>query len=470
MTKAALKARLTEGSVASQLTRMAVPMIGGILAMMAFNLTDTYFVSRLGTAELAAMTFTFPIVMLFFSLSIGLGAGTSSVLARVIGIDDDRVVRRIATDSMILALILVTVLSVLGLLFLEPIFRALGADDTTLPLVADYMRIWFAGAPLVIVPMIANSAIRATGNTKLPSFIMMGASAVNVVLDPILIFGLFGAPRLELAGAAYATLAARGVSLVLSLWVLWRVEDLLTLEIPTLDEMLDSWRRILHIGLPAALTNMIIPGAMTLITPLIASYGASAIAAFGAASRLEAVSLIFFYALSAIIGPFVGQNWGAQRYDRIRQSLRQVYVFCLVFGSIAWALLALSRSALARVFSDDPEVLEIAGQYLLILPISFGLYGIVMSANATFNALGKPLRATFLSCARMLGLFLPLAFLGSHLFGLVGIWVGAALANGLAGGLAILLTRPLVTDQALANLGKPTKELPVPPLEATVEP
>ncbi len=463
-----LKARLTEGSVKGQLTRMTLPMVGGIFAMMAFNLTDTYFVSRLGTEELAAMTFTFPVVMLFFSMSIGLGAGTSSVLARALGGESDRSIRRIATDSLLLSVLVVGAFSAIGLLLCDPIFRLLGADEVTLPLVREYMILWFSGAILVIVPMVANSAIRATGNTKLPSLFMVAASIINIALDPILIFGLLGFPALGLKGAAIATLASRSITLVLGIWVLWRVERLLTFEVPSLPELITSWKRILHIGLPAAATNMIIPGTMTVITPMIAAFGAQAVAAFGAASRIQSMALILFFAISAVIGPFVGQNQGAAMYDRIREAVRVTYVFCFAFGAVAAIALMLAARPLAAIFSQDPEVIDIAVRYLMIMPIGFGLYGIVMQANAIFNALDRPLRATVLSVTRMVGLFLPLAWIGSEVFGLHGIWIGGATANVLAGILALVLTRAMVKDDALAAVGAPAQAPPAPHRRAAV--
>lgn len=430
-------------------------MVGGIFAMMAFNLADTWFVSRLGTAELAAMAFTFPVVMIFMSLSIGLGAGTSSVLARALGGGNDREIRRIATDSMVLATLFVALLSVIGLLTIDPVFRLLGADDETLPLVREYMVIWYAGVAFLIVPMVGNSAIRATGNTKLPSLIMVGAAIVNVILDPILIFGAFGLPRLELQGAAIATVIARAFTLVLSLWVLHRVEHLLTLEIPTLAEMLDSWRRILKVGLPAAGTNMIIPATMTVITPLIASFGADAVAAFGAASRVESLSLIFFFGLSAVIGPFVGQNQGAGLFDRVRRGTRSTYLFCLGFGALLFLFYFFARYTVASWFSDDPRVIEIAASYLLLMPIGWGMHGVVMNVNAAFNGLDRPLRALWLSVTRMVVLFLPLAWLGSRFFGVDGIWLGGATANVLAGVIGLAWSYRTTRDDELGTIDVP---------------
>lgn len=426
-------ARLTRGSVEGHLVRMSVPMLGGIAATMAFNLADTYFVSRLGTEQLAALGFGFPVIMVLISVGIGLGAGTSSVIARAVGGESEDSIRRLATDSMILTTIFAAVLAALGVLTIDPLFRLLGADDQVLALLREYMAIWYPGIGLMIVPMVGLSAVRATGNAKLPGVIMIGAALVNMVLDPILIFGLAGIPALGLAGAAWATVIARAGMLILSIWAMWKVEDLLAFDLPTWPEFRVSCRRILKVGVPAAATNMIVPGATTALQPMLAAHGTTAVAAFGAGQRLESMSLIFFYALSSVIGPVVGQNAGAEQWDRVRQGVRSSFLFCMAFGLVAAVALFLFRRPLAQAFSQDPEVTRWTAMYLLIVPISYGAYGVVMQVNAIFNALDRPMRSVVVSAVRMLCLYLPLAWLGSRLYGVPGIFGGATAANLIAG-------------------------------------
>ena len=426
-------ARLTQGSVEGHLVRMSVPMLGGIAATMAFNLADTYFVSRLGTEQLAALSFGFPVIMVLISVGIGLGAGTSSVVARAIGGESEDNIRRLATDSMILTTIFAVVLAILGILTIDPLFRLLGADEQVLALLREYMAIWYPGIGLMIVPMVGLSAVRATGNAKLPGVIMIGAALVNMVLDPILIFGLAGIPAMGLAGAAWATVIARADMLVLSIWAMWKVEDLLAFDRPTMDEFRVSCRRILKVGVPAAATNMIVPGATTALQPMLAVHGTTAVAAFGAGQRLESMALIFFYALSSVIGPVVGQNAGADEWDRVRQGVRSSFLFCMGFGLLAAMALFFLRHPMAQAFSKDPEVTRWTAMYLLIVPISYGTYGVVMQVNAIFNALDLSMRSVVVSTVRMLALYLPLAWLGSRMYGVPGIFVGAATANLVAG-------------------------------------
>jgi putative MATE family efflux protein len=410
---------------------MTVPMVWAILGMMLFNVTDTWFVAQLGSDALAAMSFTFPVIMVMTSLGIGLMAGTSSVIARVVGSGDMGEVRRLAADAVTLALAASLVLSIAGIASLDWLFTLMGASPRVLLLIRDYMVIWYAGFVLVLVPMVGIGAVRATGDTKLQARLMLAAAAINLVLDPLLIFGWLGFPRLELQGAAIASLVARLVTLIAGALVIRRM-GLVGSPLTSLRVLWRSWKRILHIGLPAAGTNVIIPVSAGIIVALLASFGDRAVAGFGAATRIEG-TLVVFYAMSAIIGPFVGQNLGARKSERIVESLRVSAVFCLTLGAIAAALLWLLAPALSRLFSADPEVVAVTTSYLRIVPWSYGAAGIIMVMNAAFNGIGRPLPAVTISAVRTLVLYVPLAYGAAQLFGIVGIFAAACFSDLLSG-------------------------------------
>jgi len=249
-------ATLTRGSVARTLLGLSAPMVIGLFSVMAFNLTDTYFVSQLGTRELAAMTFTFPVVSVLYGLSMGMGTGTVSIIARAIGRGETSNVRRVCSDSLMLSFIIVLVVATAGVLTIDPLFRALGATDEILPLIHEYMVIWYPGVVFLVVPMVANAAIRASGDTRMPALIMTGAMTLNVLLDPIMIFGLFGFPRMELAGAAWATVVARACTMIASLAILHFRLRLLDFSPPGMGDILHSWRQLISIAIPASLTNI----------------------------------------------------------------------------------------------------------------------------------------------------------------------------------------------------------------------
>ncbi len=408
-------------------------MLVGIVAMMAFNVVDTFFVGRLGTVPLAAMTLTFPVVMVIGTFTLGLGVGAMAVISQGIGAGNGMEIRRYSTDALALAAACVVVLTIVGLATLEPLFRLLGATDAMMPYVEQYMVIWYPGMVFYIVPIIGNNIIRATGDTVTPSVVMLIGVAVNAVLDPLLIFGWGPVPAFGIAGAAIATVVARGFTLAVALWVLYFREGLLTWPWPGYDALLASWKTILRIGLPVAVSNVIIPIALGLITRIVAGFGEEAVAGFGVASRIEGFGLALVYALSSGLSPFVGQNFGAGRMDRIRRGLSLAKVFCLAWGLLLLTVFLVFGRRLASYFDDNPVVVQTAGLYLWSVSISLGLRSIQQVVWTALNVLGRPYDALFLECLLAFGLWIPLALLGSHLAQIGGVFCGLSLANILAG-------------------------------------
>ena len=423
------KPLLTQGPVGRQLVTMTVPVMFGIATMMGQNFVDMWFIGRVGVRELAALSFAFPVLMVVTSVAIGLGAGTSSVVARAIGADDHRRARRLATDSLILSFGITAVLCVVGMLTITPLFRLLGAPADMIPLIAGYMKILYVGVPFVVVGMVGMSSMRATGDTRLPSMLMVIAAVINVILDPILIFGIGPIPAMGLNGAAMAALIARGAIFGGTLYLMHKRLDMLTFNKPDKEELVKSWGDILHVGIPAAGTNAIIPIATGVITAMLAKYGPETVAGFGVASRVESLVLVMFYALSAVIGPFVGQNISANRPDRIYRALTLCSMFCIGSGLLIAVLLALSGDFVPSLFSDHAEVTDVGGLFLLIVPISYGAYGIVMVMNASFNGMGKPMPAVHISVGRMMVIYVPLAIVSEKYFGIGGVFAAYAIAN-----------------------------------------
>ena len=438
-------ARLDEGPIARHLIALSLPMVWGILAMIAFNVADTFFVARLGTAPLAALSFTFPVVMTVFSLALGLGIGAASVISRTVGRGDHDEVRRLTTDSMWLAMAIVLVFMAAGLATIEPLFSLLGAGPETLPLIVAYMQIWYLGAPFVIVPMIANNAMRACGNARLPSAIMVGSAALNFLLDPLLIFGLGPVPALGLQGAAIASLAARAAAFVLAVAALHYRMQLIVWALPRWQHLRVSARRVAVIALPAAATNMVNPIAVAVVTAVVASFGPAAVAGFGVATRIEAIAVVPLLALTAGLGPLIGQNWGASEAGRVRAAMRISALFCLAWGLAIAVLLFVLAPQIAGLFEADAETRAAAVTYLRWVPPTFAAYGVLICVNAAFNAVGQPMRATALMLGRTFGLFVPLAALGGWLIGLWAVFAAAAVANLAMGLVGYALARRRLT-------------------------
>jgi putative MATE family efflux protein len=334
-----------------------------------------------------------------------------------------------------LGLVIVGFASFMGFLTINPVFSLMGADEQTLPLVRQYMEVWYLTMIFLVIPFVGNSAIRSTGDTFTPSVIMVFAVLINATLDPLLIFGFGAFPGWGIRGAAVATAISRMFTLVFSLYILGKRKRLLTNHFPGWSVLVGCWKSILYIGIPTAFSRMIVPIATSIVIALVAVYGEAAVAAWGVGTRLEMVSLSIIWALSAVIAPFIGQNLGAEKIGRIQRALKLSSLFSMAWGALMFALLNLFPETIASWFNDDYEVIQYTSWFLMIVPVGFGFQGIQLIVTSNLNTLGKPIPAFMLSAVHMLGLYVPLAYFGSQYRGFLGMMAGILIANILGGAL-----------------------------------
>ncbi|MCP3968170.1 MAG: MATE family efflux transporter [Lentisphaerae bacterium] len=446
---------LTRGSVPGHLMRLTFAMMWGFVAMMIFNLTDTYFVSRLGTRYLAAMGFTAPIVMLFGSIGLGIGAAVSSIAARKIGGSLFEEVRVFISDSLLFSALFATVLGILGIILVRPVLRLLGADASTLPLATSYMDIWFWFVAFMIVPMISNNAIRATGHASTPAAIMIAASLLNVLLDWLLIFGNWGFPNLGLPGAAWATIISRFFGLILSVIVLRYKFHLLHFSIPSPRRALKSVTELLITAVPSCASNLLMPVSNMIIVGLVAVYGNRAVAAFNAGNNILIFTFMIPIALGTVQMPFAGQNYGANRLDRISEAWKFGNFFGLSYAAVSFIVMFFLGDNLASIFSTDATVIKIIEEYLLIMLVTSGFIHISMFTAMVFNAVERPFVAGLMNVLRLLVLTLPLAWAGNYYMGLTGIFLGCALANLICGILCLATFKKIGFKKSMPIVATP---------------
>ncbi|MDH3641690.1 MAG: MATE family efflux transporter [Gammaproteobacteria bacterium] len=430
---------LTQGPVAASLFKLTAPMMVGVSSNILVSMLEIGFIGQLGTEALAAITFTFPVVMILSSIALGIGIGTSSVIARSVGAGNQADVKRLGTHSILLVAGAMSALSLLGWATIDVVFVSLGASADRLPLIHSYLDIYYPGVLLFTTTMVAGNIMRANGNATIPGVVMTVGALLNLALDPVLIFGWFGFPRMELAGAATANVISRVATAGVLLYYVNHANLIVTRNIG--DQFLKSCRRILQVGMPAIATQLIGPVSAAVITRLLAGHGEIVVAGFGVATRVEAVAVMLLFALSGSIGPFVGQNWGGNQIERVREGLRVTYQFCLLWGLIAALPMVLFGDTIASWIDSDPQVIATAAFYLAVVPWSYGLWGVLMMSSASFNALGKPIPSTILSFTRMFILYVPLALLLNSKLGYTGIFIATAVTNCVMGILAFLWFR-----------------------------
>ncbi len=442
---------MLQAPVNKTLKNMTLPMMFGLVMLMSFNLIDTYYVSLLGTQSLAAFSFTFPVTFMVISLAIGLGVGVSAVIAKTLGQQLKSLARQQASVALMLSAVLIYVLALILIVLLDPLFKAMGADSTQLALIAQYMQPWLLGCLFIIMPMIGNSVMRASGDTKTPAKIMALGALINALLDPLFIFGYGPVPAMGITGAAIASVLASSISCVIVFYKLKFSYDLLGWGC-AVSQMREFAKQILSIGLPAAASNMMTPISTSILIAMVAQHGAEAVAAFGVGSRIESIAIILVLALSMSLPPFISQNFGAGQLLRVRQAYTHSISFALIWQGVVYLLLWSCADLLAGLFASDPKVIQVISLYLAIIPLTHGLVGVTILSNSSLNAIHKPMKSLSLNVMRLFVFLLPCAYLGSQLWQLKGMIIGVAFAAALSGVLAFwLMSKQLLVLEAGAK-------------------
>jgi putative MATE family efflux protein len=427
------KPDLLNDPLGSTLYRTAVPTTIGAIAVIIYYLAGTYFVSLLGTDQLAALGFTFPATIMVTYFGVGLGIGTSALVGKATGSKNPLQVQEMTFASLSMGLLLGVILIFPAIASIDLIFPLLGAGPEHMPLIRSYMTIWFIGMPLQLMQFAGTAVIRASGNAKLHGKLMSASAVVNALLDPLFIFGLGPVPAMGIGGAAVASVITFALTTVVICYFLCSREKLLCLVMPRVDHLMASWKKLLQITGPAALANMITPLATAVLTATLATYGTHAVAAFGVVSRIEAFIMIVVLGMSMSVPPFISQNFGAHLFGRVQQGLRMSLNFVLAWQFGLYVLVALTAPWIAQIFTQDAEVQAVITLVLRILPASYAFQGMVVLSASSFNALHAPRNALFTSLVRFFVFYVPLALVGNELGGITGLFVGAALGNVLAG-------------------------------------
>ncbi len=422
----------TEGPVSRHLIRLGSFMAMGSLSMNLSMFAEAIYLGMIGTQALAAMGVAFPVTITLFAFAGGIGTGASSVTARTMGAGDREGAALLITHSQLLALGTGIVLGILGVAYAYDIVTLIGATGELRDLTTEYLTVYLLGFPAFMLSIVGSTLLRATGNAKSPGIIMTAGSILQIVLGPPLIFGWFGMPGLGIAGAAWAYVISRTLGMGLYVILLLRARMVRW----SFAGMLDSWRRIMHVGGPAVASGLVMPAGMLIITRMLIGHGEAVVAGYNVASRVETLAHMILWSVSSSVEPFVGQNWGARFYDRVKQALSMTHRFSLAWGVVTFVLMVLVGKSIVAVIDDNPTVIEVSVWFFYIIPLSIGFMGMTQIASSCFNALGKPTPSLVISILRALVIIVPLAILGNYLYGYIGIFIATAVTNVVVGLLA----------------------------------
>lgn len=428
--------KFVTGSTLRHVITMTATGSVGLVAVFAVDALNLFYISRLGHQELAA-AIGYAGTLLFFntSIAIGLSIAATALTARALGRGRRDDARQLAGLSLLLIGAIMSVLALAQFPLLGPLVRALGARDDTAAFAITFMQIVMPSVPLLGLGMCLAGLLRAAGDAKRAMYVTLGAAAAVAVLDPLLIFGL----DLGINGAALATGLARAAMVVVGWRGVVRVHGLIAR--PGRAVFAREWRPFMAIGLPAVLTQVATPVGNAVVTAAIANFGDQAVAGWAVIVRLIPVAFGALFALSGAVGPILGQNFGARRFDRLRSTVRDSFWVTGVYVFVVWALLALLAGPIASVFGATGQARELIVFFCVFVSGSFVFNGALFVANAAFNNLGYAFYSTLLNWGRATLGVMPFVWLGARWFGATGVMAGYGLGVvvfGIAGAVLAL--------------------------------
>ncbi len=452
---------LTAGGIGRPLFYLSLPIVITNLFQTAYNLADTFWLGQYSTNALAAISFAFPMVFLMISLSLGLSVAGSVLVAQHVGAGEERQAEYAASQTIAYAVIASLVLGAVGYVFVADLLDLIGASSAVAPLATGYMQVYSVGLVAVFGFAVFISLMRGYGDTITPMFVMFGSVVLNIVIDPILIFGFesnplfgyLGASGLEtwlfgltgyagsgIEGAAIATVFSRALAFVVGIWIMFNGSRGVKIRLSQMRPNLSFARRVFDIGVPASIEGTARSLSINLLMVIIAAFPASIVAAYGIGTRIFSVVFLPALALSQGIETMTGQNVGAKKQNRAAETnhfgSRIMLVGLTALGVIAW----FGAEPISAVFTNDPAVVDASADFLRYAAPTFGFIGVMRAYTGGFRGAGKTLIAAVISVVSLGIVRLPVAWIGTNVLALdsTGLWI-AFPASNLAGGVIAYL-------------------------------
>ena len=443
---------LTTGSLTRHLLKTTGFMLVTMLTHTLYFLVDLYWVGRLGREAVAAVTISGNLMFAVMAVTQMLAVGTTTLVSHAVGRKDRDRALLVFNQAQVLSALAGAVFLALGLVGRPLYARAMSADAATASLASDYL-LWFIPASALQFGMVAMAAaLRGTGNFKPGMIVQTATVLINMALAPILIFGWGPMPPLGVAGAALATFIAVAVG---TAWLLlyFRPKDAYLRFLPSdWRPRLDLWRSMLGIGLPAGAEFALMAVYLVIVYAVIRPFGAAAQAGFGIGMRILQAGFMPVVALGIAVAPVAGQNFGAGRHERVRQTFRTALSMAVVAMFVFAIICHIAPAAMVGVFSRDPRVIAVGDEYLRIVSWNFVASGVIFVASSTFQAIGNTIPALVASIARIIVVALPVIAL-SRVAGFELRWIWYLSAAAIA--LQMVLSLWLLRREFALRLGGP---------------
>ncbi|MFQ6082354.1 MAG: MATE family efflux transporter [Candidatus Aminicenantia bacterium] len=426
---------LTSGSIPKTIWILAWPMMMGNVLQTTFNVVDMIFVGKLGPEAIAAVAMSGIILMLVITLIIGVATGTTAMVARFVGAKDYLEANNVAMQSLIIGTLGSTILAAFGILFSRPLLRIFGADTIVADLGTDYLQIMFVGSITMFILFLVGAILRGAGDALTPMLVLIFSTILNIIADPLLIFGIGIFPRLEIRGAAIATVFARGIGMIIGLIILFRGYSYIHIKPKRFHVNFDIIKRIIKIAIPGSLEMSIRSVSGLILMSIVAFYGTYALAAYGIGLRINMVAMMPGFGLAAATATLVGQNLGAKQPKRAEKSARIAAGFYEIIMITIGFLFFIFAREIIHFFNTNPEVIRLGASFIRIISLSYVFLAMSIIFNRGLTGAGDTLSPMIITGVSVLGLRIPLALILPKVTSLsiTGIWLAIALSTVLEG-------------------------------------
>jgi putative MATE family efflux protein len=448
---------LTEGSIAGHLVSMAVPMAAGMLFQTLYYFVDLYFVAGLGDAAVAGVSAAGNAMFIILALTQVLGVGTVALISHAVGRKDQQDANLIFNQSLLIAAVCGAFALIAGYALTVPYLRSVAADEATIMQGRDYLYWFLPGMALQFAMVAMGSALRATGIVKPAMVVQVVTVLLNTALAPVLIAGWGTGIAMGVAGAGLASSIAVTAGVVM-LWVYFnRLEKYVSFHPEQWQPRLEVWKRMLTIGLPSGGEFLLLFLYTAVTYWAIRDFGPAAQAGFGIGSRIMQGIFLPAMAIAFAVAPVAGQNFGAGKMDRVRETFRVASIQSTVVMLAVMVLCQWQPEALVRFFSPEPEVIEVGALFLHLISWNFAMGGVIFICSGLFQALGNTVPALVSSLARLFVYAVPAIWLSMQPgYKLEHIWYLSILAAVVQLTVSLVLLR----KQMRLQLGSPAATQP----------
>jgi putative MATE family efflux protein len=415
--------RLGYDPLSKLLLRLSLPSIAATVSVSLYNIVDTFWVARLGHEAIAALTIVFPYQILFIAIGIGTGIGIGALVSRRFGENNVEATNHVAGQIFLLSVFLGLLFIMITVFFSDGILTTFGATPDIMEYATQYLVIIAYGAPQIIFALAVSHLIRGSGDAVKPMIIMITASIVNIILDPIMILGLGPFPEMGIRGAALATVIAQSLGVVLGLYYLLLHKTAFRIRVRHLSPDISILRDIYRVGAPASILGITESLAFVLFNNIVSSFGSIAIAAVGIVMRISDLAFMPIIGVSDGLLPIVGFNFGARKFKRLWRAVKLAVVSVMLLLGVATLFLEVLTPQVVGIFSHNPELLTVTIPAMRIMLSTMFLIGPTIMFITTFQGLSKGTMALILSLVRQFIFFVPLLYLLRHLLGLYGVWL-----------------------------------------------